>query len=112
LLVRPVRLLWDIDQMKLSRRDMVRGTWRGAESENTEVASVLVQTTPARLDAAEAAIREIAGAEVVQRDERGKLVVVLEPTATETIGANLTRLSLLPDVITATLVYHAHDTSQ
>jgi len=34
---------------------------------------------------------------------------VLEAVGSEPIGEMLTRISLLPDVITATLVYHAID---
>jgi periplasmic nitrate reductase NapD len=75
-----------------------------------EIASILVQTRPERLAAAEAAIRQIDGAEVYQRDERGKIVIVVEALESASIGQTLTRISVLPEVITATLVYHATDT--
>jgi nitrate reductase NapD len=70
---------------------------------------VLVQARPERLDSVEAAISGIAGAEVAQRDARGKLVVVLDSSNGDSIGDNLTKMSLMPDVISATLVFHGLD---
>ena len=102
--------------MTRNRRQFVRGQWvqqtaRVPAPEGTvEIASILVQTRPDWLDAAEAAIRAIDGAEIYQRDPKGKLVVILEATGGDPVGAMLTRISLLPEIITATLVYHAVDT--
>ena len=102
--------------MARDRRQFIRGRWipqtatLQSPSGTTEIASILVQTRPELLAAAECAIRAIAGAEIFQRDPKGKLVVVLEAVGSDPIGETLTRISLLPDVITATLVYHALDT--
>ncbi len=100
--------------MERNRRQFIRGRWiAGAAlpspSGEDEIASILVQTRPERLDDAEAAIAAIPGAEVYQRDPRGKLVVIVEGGGDDPVGAILTRISLLPDVITATLVFHAID---
>jgi nitrate reductase NapD len=104
--------------MTRNRRQVIRGQWvvstaRLPSPEGaTEIASILVQTRPERLQAVEAAISTIPGAEVFQRDERGKMVVVVEAFGTDPVGEMLTRISLLPDVITATLVYHAIDAAE
>jgi nitrate reductase NapD len=102
--------------MKRDRRQFIRGQWiahaaaQPGPSGTAEIASILVQARPERLDAAAAAIERIGGAEIYQRDPRGKLVVVLEATDdSDPIGEMLTRISLLDDVITATLVYHTTD---
>ncbi len=103
--------------MERNRRQFIRGRWLAgaalpSPSGEDEIASILVQTRPERLDDAEAAIAAIPGAEVYQRDPRGKLVVVVEGGGGDPVGAVLTRISLLPDVITATLVFHALDTKE
>jgi nitrate reductase NapD len=100
------------------RRQFIRGRWIPQTAKlpspagTTEIASILVQTRPERLAAAAAAIGAIEGAEVFQRDPKGKLVVVVEAVGSDPIGETLTRISLLPDVITATLVYHASDAGE
>jgi nitrate reductase NapD len=101
--------------MTRSRRQFIRGRWiphtakLPSPAGTTEIASILVQTRPERLDRVVAAIRAIEGAEIFQQDAQGKLVVVIEATGSDPVGETLTRISLLPDVITATLVYHATD---
>lgn len=100
------------------RRQFIRGRWipqtamAPSPPGTAEIASILVQTRPERLDAVAAAIAAIDGAEVFQRDPRGKLVVVIESCGGDPVGETLTRVSLLPDVITATLVYHAIDAAE
>jgi len=104
--------------MKRSRRQFIRGRWVPQPAKlpsptgTAEIASILVQTRPERMAAAETAIRAVDGAEIFHRDQRGKIVVVLETSGSETIGEALTRISLLPDVITACLVYHAVDAAE
>jgi len=100
------------------RRQFIRGQWLAdlastpSPEGSLEIASILVQTRPERLAEAAAAIEEIVGAEIFQVDPRGKLVVVLEADGGDPIGATLTRIALLPGVITANLVYHATDPGQ
>jgi nitrate reductase NapD len=104
--------------MTRDRRQFIRGRWVPQTAKlptpagSAEIASILVQTRPERLVSAEAAILAIEGTEVFQRDPIGKLVVVLEALGSDPIGETLTRISLLPDVITATLVYHAIDADE
>lgn len=74
-----------------------------------EVASVLVQARPQRLDDVAAAILAIGGCEIHARDPKGKLVVVIEASSAGVIGAILNTIALLPDVFSASLVFHATD---
>jgi periplasmic nitrate reductase NapD len=98
------------------RRQFIRGQWipqaagTMAHGAASEIASVLVQVRPQRLDAVQAAVAEIPGAQIAQRDERGKLVIVLDSSQGESIGDSLTKMSLMPDVISASLVFHGLDT--
>jgi len=74
-----------------------------------EIASILVQARPERLDDVEAAILEIAGCEIHGRDPKGKLVVVIDAPEAGVIGTTLNTIALLPDVYAASLVFHAID---
>jgi nitrate reductase NapD len=102
--------------MKRDRRQFIRGRWvvqratLPSPDGTVEIASILVQTRPERLATVETAIRLIGGTEIFQHDPKGKIVVVVEAANGEAVGQTLTHISLLPDVITATLVYHAVDT--
>jgi len=74
-----------------------------------EIASVLVQARPERLADVEAAILAIGGCEIHARDPKGKLVVVIDAAEAGVIGSTLNALALLPDVYSASLVFHAVD---
>jgi nitrate reductase NapD len=76
---------------------------------DAEIASVLVQARPDRLDEVEAAIAALAGCEIHGRDPKGKLVVVIEAANAGALGATLTVIALLPNVYSASLVFHAID---
>lgn len=72
-----------------------------------EVASILVQARPECLAAVEAAIVVLDGCEIHGRDPKGKLVVVIDVPDAGTIGSTLNDIALLPDVYSASLVFHA-----
>jgi nitrate reductase NapD len=74
-----------------------------------EIASILVQARPERLDGVEAAILALAGCEIHGRDPKGKLVVVIDAADAGAIGSTLNTIALLPDVYSASLVFHAID---
>lgn len=103
--------------MRPHRRQFIRGQWieqaalQPAHAHAPEIASVLVQMRPECLGAVEKAISGLAGAEVMQRDARGKLVVVLDSSGGHSIGESLTQISLMPHVLSATLVFHGIDTN-
>ena len=76
---------------------------------DAEIASVLVQARPERLGQVEAAIAALGGCEIHARDPKGKLVVVIEAETTGAVGSTLNTIALLPDVLSAALVFHASD---
>ena len=76
-----------------------------------EIASILVQARPDRLVEVEASIVALAGCEIYGRDPVGKLVVVVDAADAGALGSTLNSISLLPDVYTASLVFHAIDAS-
>jgi periplasmic nitrate reductase NapD len=93
----------------LDRREFVNGRWaalaREAANGACEIASVLVQARPDRLDAVAQAIEALPNAQIYSRDARGKLVVVIDAADVGGVGADLNLISLLPDVLSATLVF-------
>jgi len=74
-----------------------------------EIASILVQARPERLVTVEAAIVALAGCEIYGRDPKGKLVVVVDASDAGSLGSTLNTIALLPDVYSASLVFHAID---
>jgi nitrate reductase NapD len=74
-----------------------------------EIASILVQARPDRLDDVEAAIVALDGCEIYGRDPKGKLVVVVDAPDAGSLGTRLNTIALLPDVYSASLVFHAID---
>ncbi len=97
----------------IDRRALITGRLLGGERVVTppggEIASILVQARPDRLDSVEADITALAGCEVHGRDERGKLVVVVDAPDAGHLGSTLNTIALLPDVYAASLVFHAID---
>jgi periplasmic nitrate reductase NapD len=93
------------------RRALLTGRWpaRARAPAIAEVASVLVQARPERLAAVTSAIEALDGCEVFQRSPQGKLVVVIEADDVGIIGTTLNRISSLPHVLTAALVFHGTD---
>ena len=74
-----------------------------------EIASILVQARPERLADVEVAILAITGCEIHGRDPKGKLVVVVDAPDAGIIGTTLNTIALLPNVYSASLVFHAID---
>lgn len=79
---------------------------------NGEIASILVQARPDWLIDVEAAIRAVDGCEIYGRDPRGKLVVVVDAPDAGSLGTILNTIALLPDVYSASLVFHAIDAAK
>jgi periplasmic nitrate reductase NapD len=90
----------------VDRRSFLSGGWTSGMS---EIASALVQARPERLADVAQAIGRIDGVEVFGSDPRGKLVVVIEARDSGAIGATLNSIALLPNVLSAALVFHAID---
>jgi len=103
------------EQIAIDRRAFISGRLvdpdRVVMPPDTEIASVLVQARPECLETVEAAIVSLAGCEVYARDPLGKLVVVIETSSASSIGSTLNAIALLPNVLSASLVFHAIDTA-
>ena len=97
----------------IDRRGFISGligqTDRVVPPPGGEIASILVQARPERLDGVEAVIAGLPGCEIHGRDPKGKLVVVIDLPDAGAIGTTLNTISLLPDVYSASLVFHAVD---
>jgi periplasmic nitrate reductase NapD len=96
----------------VDRRKFINGRWvaaSAAPTDSVEIASILVQARPERLDAAACAVEALPGTKIYSRDPKGKLVVVIEARDIGSIGATLNRISMLPEVLTAALVFHGTD---
>ncbi len=97
----------------IDRRALITGRLPKADRVVTppggEIASILVQARPERLVAVEAAIVGLVGCEVYGRDPVGKLVVVVDAPDAGSLGTTLNTIALLPDVYSASLVFHAID---
>jgi nitrate reductase NapD len=102
-------------QTAIDRRALITGpvlsTDQVVPPPGGEIASILVQARPDRLDALEVAIVALPGCEIYGRDERGKLVVVVDPPDASSLGSTLNTISALPNVYSASLVFHPMATS-
>jgi periplasmic nitrate reductase NapD len=99
----------------IDRRSLITGRVLTAERviapPQAEIASVIVQLRPEHLVDVEAAILGLPGCEVHARDDRGKLVVVVDAIDAGALGSTLNAIALLPNVYSASLVFHAIDTA-
>jgi nitrate reductase NapD len=97
----------------IDRRSLITGRLPVADRVVTppdgEIASILVQARPERLVDVEAAIVALDGCEIFGRDPVGKLVVVVDAPNAGALGTTLNTIALLPNVYSASLVFHAID---
>lgn len=95
------------------RRQLLRGCWTKAASSaaqsTTEIASILVQTRPERLNAVARAVAALPQAQIYSRDARGKFVAVIEARTVGGIGETLNKISSMPHVLNAALVFQGTD---
>jgi periplasmic nitrate reductase NapD len=98
---------------KIDRRALITGRMLGTNPAPAppggEIASILVQARPDRLDDVESDILKLSGCEISGRDPRGKLIVVADVPDAGALGATLNTIALLPHVYSASLVFHAID---
>ena len=90
--------------MRLSRRDLLSGNAR-----HCHIASMVIQCLPDKLAATAAAIESIPNLEVPERDERGKLIVLIEVDGEAELMERISKIESTPGVISATLAYHQID---
>jgi nitrate reductase NapD len=96
--------------LNINRRKFINGRWSTRAGSSApgcaEIASILVQTRPEKLARAIDAIETLPGTEIFGHDPKGKIVVVIEASDVSAIGETLGAISALPDVLTASLVFH------
>jgi periplasmic nitrate reductase NapD len=96
----------------VDRRKFINGRWTTIKDSerSVEIASILIQARPERLQAVALAIETLPGAQIYYRDSRGKLVVVVEASDVASIGETLNAMSSMPGVLNASLVFQGtHD---
>ena len=97
----------------VDRRKFLHGRWparsKGKAKTPIEIASILVQVRPERVEAVARAIEALPRLEIYSRSPQGKLVVVIEADNVGDIGATINAISSMPHVLTAALVFHATD---
>ena len=98
-----------IDRRALITGRLLKADRRVVAPPGGEIASILVQAQPERLVGVEAAIVALSGCEIYGRDPKGKLVVVVDAPDAGSLGTTLNTIALLPDVYSASLVFHAID---
>ena len=104
-----------LDETAIDRPALITGRLLKADRVVTppagEIASILLQARPERHFGVEAAIVALDGCEIYGRDPLGKLVVVVDSPDAGALGTTLNTIALLPDVYSASLVFHAIDAS-
>ncbi len=95
------------------RRALITGRVLTAEPVVTpsagEIASIIVQTRPDQLNRVAADILAMSGCEIHGRDEKGKLIVVVDAPDSGALGATMNTIASIPCVHSACLVFHAID---
>jgi periplasmic nitrate reductase NapD len=70
------------------------------------ISGILVHARPGRITQARGQLAAIAGVEIHLGDKDGKLIITLEQPDEETTVAAFEQINHLPDVLSATMVYH------
>jgi periplasmic nitrate reductase NapD len=100
-------------QAAIDRRALITGRVPGGNRvpapPGGEIASILVQVRPERLADVEREILKLSGCEISGRDARGKLIVIADVSEAGALGATLNSITMLPHVLSASLVFHAID---
>ena len=78
--------------------------------EELHIASLVVHSTPRRLERVAGAIAAMPGALVHASSANGKLVVTLEAPTSESMTQSVSTIQRLDGVLSATLVYQCADT--
>jgi len=73
------------------------------------ICGVLVHAHPAKLEAVVAALSHMAGVDLHQRADGGRLIVTVEDTSCTTAFDAMTTIHRIDGVVAASLVYHHFD---
>jgi nitrate reductase NapD len=105
-----------LDKATLNRRALITGRVLTADRvvapPGCEIASIIVQARPERLDELEAEITALPGCEIHGRDPRGKLVVVTEAPDAGSLGTCSTPSSRCRTSIRPRSSFHAIETPE
>jgi len=97
----------------LDRRALIAGRVLTADRviapPSGEIASIIVQARPEQLDAVAIEIEALPGCEIHGRDDRGKLIVVVDAPDAGALGSTMNTIASLAHVHSACLVFHAVD---
>jgi periplasmic nitrate reductase NapD len=74
-----------------------------------EIASAIVSAWPDHLDGVARAILALGSTEIHARDNRGKLIVVIEGPTAGAVGATVNAIADLDHVLSAVMVFQASD---
>ena len=89
-----------------TRRGLLSSDRTAVCGELPSIASLIVQAKPERLDIVASAVGRLPGSEIYARDERGKLVIVIESASDGLLGLAMTEIAGLPGVLGVSLVFH------
>lgn len=92
--------------MSMNRRQLLGA---GEHTATFHIASLVVQCRSENVSRVAAEIEDMSGAEVPARDERGKMVVLLESDGESHLLQAITHIEHMPGVISANLVFHQID---
>jgi nitrate reductase NapD len=76
---------------------------------HVEIASAVVSAWPDHLDGVARAILALGNTEIHARDNRGKLIVVIEGPTPGAVGATVNAIADLDHVLSAVMVFQASD---
>jgi len=79
---------------------------RNYRAEGTNICGILVHVRADKRDTACRALGALAGVEISQETDDGRLIVVVEDTADEWAGHILTRIPTIEGVLSTSLIYH------
>jgi nitrate reductase NapD len=90
--------------MPITRRAMMTGN-----TNSCHIASMIVQCLPEKLSTTAAHIEAIPNLTVPERDDRGKLIVLIEAHGESQLMDRISKIEATSGVISANLVYHQID---
>ncbi len=91
--------------MRLNRRELLTGNTQT----DAHIASMVIQCLPQKLEDTAASLAAIENVDVPEKDERGKLVVLIEAADQGILMDCIKQIETTSGVISANLVYHQID---
>ena len=92
--------------MRLNRRELLGGK---TNTQQSHVASLVVQCLPDKQSKTCAAIEALPSAEIPLREKSGKMVVLIEVESESELLETITEIESIPGVISVNLAFHQVD---